>query len=201
MIDPDTPPDSTPLEPEDLEALRPKHITTRQELNAAEFENINAAYLKYFSKRPSETKAPFSKDWLFKLHQEMFGQVWKWAGQKRKKDLSIGVPVHEIEPQMVNLTADLKVWNESKQDPLECSARIHHRLVFIHPFPNGNGRWARFAANVYVFQRTGQTIKWPENELMIKSGFRSEYVSALRRADKGDLTDLAMLHKKLAGPF
>ena len=201
MINSGAPSDSTPLEPEDLEGLRLKHITTREELNAAEFENINAASIKYFSQKPSQAKAPFSRDWFFKSHQEMFGRVWKWAGEKRKKELSIGVASYQIEPQMLNLTADLKTWEESRHDPLECSARIHHRVVFIHPFVNGNGRWARFAANVYLFQRTGQIIKWPESELIIMSGFRSDYVLALKKADQGDLKDLIALHKKLAASF
>jgi len=32
--------------------------------------------------------------------------------------------------------------------PDEIAVRFHHRLVVIHPFPNGNGRHARLMADL-----------------------------------------------------
>ncbi|HEB34596.1 hypothetical protein LCGC14_0569150 [marine sediment metagenome] len=50
-INQELPPGATPLTPEDLEGLLPKYITTREELNDAEFKNISEASKKYFLSR------------------------------------------------------------------------------------------------------------------------------------------------------
>ena len=84
---------STPLSEEDRTGLIPKHITTREELNGGEFANINQAYLKYFAGRLTPKKAPFTFNWLKKLHAEMFGEVWELAGKIRTKEILPGIPV------------------------------------------------------------------------------------------------------------
>jgi Fic family protein len=37
---------------------------------------------------------------------------------------------------------------------------MHHRLVKIHPFPNGNGRWARIAADVFLTVYFGPLLEF-----------------------------------------
>jgi Fic family protein len=36
--------------------------------------------------------------------------------------------------------------------PDELAVRFHHRLVSVHAFPNGNGRWSRLAAGAARWQ-------------------------------------------------
>lgn len=188
---------STPISREDREGLIPDFLTTREELNAVESANINQAALKYFGGRLSEKKAPFTYEWLLRLHREMFGEVWKWAGEIRRKEISIGIPVHQIRGELVRLVGDYNFWNNKKEKALEVSAWIHHRLVWIHPFRNGNGRWARFATDIYLKRSGLSRISWPEEEIIIRGTFRKEYIAALQEADRGDFTKLIALHRKL----
>jgi len=187
---------ATPLTVEDREGLIPEHITTREELNALEFANINEVYLKYLAGKPSATKAPFTVEWLRKVHREMFGQIWKWAGQFRRRDLNVGVQVHHIASELKKFESDLKVWERHKHGVLEIAAKIHHRLVWIHPFRNGNGRWARLASNIYLKREDERLTSWPEKELFIGGGFRKKYIQALQKADQGDIAGLMKLHRQ-----
>jgi len=127
----------------------------------------------------------------------MFGDVWKWAGEVRKKDIVPGVPVYQILPELKRFTDDLEAWEKFKHDPIEIAVKIHHRLVWIHPFRNGNGRWARIASNIYLRREGKALVKWPENEFFIESSFRKKYVTALQAADGGSFNALTDLHKSL----
>ena len=92
--------------------------------------------------------APFDFVWALQLHKEMFGQVWTWAGSTRKIDLNLGVPWQQVEIQLYDLLLRLPYW---KDMPLfEQAARLHHGAVAIHPFENGNGRWSRMLANIWL---------------------------------------------------
>lgn len=54
------------------------------------------------------------------------------------------------------------------------------RGVAIHPFLNGNGRWARMLANIWL-KRNGHPItEWPEATISFKSVIRDEYLAAIR---------------------
>ena len=74
------PPGATPLTPEEIEGLIPRHVTTRKELYDAEFINISDAAGKYFLSRKNVS---LTMDTLFKIHKDMFAQVWRWAGKKK----------------------------------------------------------------------------------------------------------------------
>ena len=131
-------PGETPID--DISGLRIKGISTRSQLNAAEADNILKAALKYLASRPSRRTARFDVAWMLKLHREMFGDVWQWAGEVRTCNLNIGVPFYQVRPELHALAEDLATWREFKHDLLEQSARLHFRSVRIHPFLNGNGR-------------------------------------------------------------
>jgi Fic-DOC domain mobile mystery protein B len=178
----------------DMSGLIPEHITTREELFRVEFENINQAVLKYLVRKPSGRLAPFDYSWLLKLHQEMFGDVWQWAGKIRKNDLNIGVASHRVAEELQRFVGDFNAWNEYQHNAIEISAKIHHRLVWIHPFLNGNGRWARMASNIFLYQKEIPLVQWPEEELFIQSHFKTKYVQALKQADMNNYEALVALH-------
>lgn len=186
---------ATPLEEEDRAGLLQKHITTREELNTAEFANISKASLKYFAAKRVLAGTLFTVEWLKKLHTEMFGEVWEWAGQFRVRDIVPGVPVHQIGSQIQQFVGDLKSWDEFAHDHLEITVKIHHRLVWIHPFRNGNGRWARMAANIYLGRLGEAMVAWPEDQYVIASSFRKQYIQALQQADRGNFVPLVELHR------
>ncbi|MCF6245580.1 MAG: mobile mystery protein B [Sulfurovum sp.] len=164
---------------------------TMDEIYFYEAQNITQATLKYLSLTPDKKLAPFSLAWFLVLHQEMFGDVWEWAGKLRQVELSIGVKAYMVSTQMQKLVDDLAYWEEHKSfDVIETASRIHHRAVQIHPFLNGNGRWSRMLANIYLKQNGLQPTKWNEDLLSKTNLHRDDYIKALKKADSGDYSDL-----------
>ena len=117
-------PGQTPLD--DLSGLRAKRVRTTAELNAAEAENIRKAIVKYLIAKPTRRAARFDVLWMLKLHREMFGDVWTWAGTLRKRDTNIGSPPRRIETDLHELVADLRAWESSGMRVLEQAVRLHH---------------------------------------------------------------------------
>lgn len=140
--------------------------------------------------------APFDLPWLKRLHKQMFGDVWRWAGQTRSRDLNIGVKWYLIDQRLQNLLGDLESWEESGLETLECAVRLHHKAVEIHPFINGNGRWGRMLANIFLRTRNHGETAWPEDLLGTTSTIRGEYLAAIKAADHGDYELLLALHRR-----
>lgn len=186
----------TPIDPTGLKNRGA--ITTRRELAVAEARNISKAFLKYLASKPSSRSAPFDYEWMLQLHAEMFGDVWDWAGSIRAHDLTIGVHHHQIRGQLATLVGDMEAWLQYKH-PLEQQAVwTHHRAVWIHPFENGNGRWARLLSNIWLKRHGLAIVAWPDKLLGTASEIRDEYLSAVRAADKGRFQELTSLHERFA---
>ena len=167
---------------------------TMDEIYLYEAKNITKATLKYLSLVPDKKLAPFSFEWFLLLHKEMFGEVWEWAGKLRQVELSIGVKAYLVSTEIKKLVDDLEFWEQNKSfDVIETASRIHHRAVQIHPFLNGNGRWSRMLANIYLKQNGLQPTKWNENLLSKENLHRDDYIKALKKADNGDYRDLIKL--------
>jgi Fic-DOC domain mobile mystery protein B len=192
-------PGETPID--DITGLIAKGIRTRAQLNLVEAENFRRAVLRYLAARPSRRQAPFTLEWCYTLHRQMFGNVWRWAGKRRESEVNIGVPVSRIDIDLQNLLDDLKYWREHKDMCLiEQAARLHHRAVQIHPFLNGNGRWSRLLANIHLKQSRSAVTVWSEEAIGTASVIRQEYLSAIRAADAGDYAPLIQLHERYTKP-
>ncbi len=180
---------ATPLDASESEGLKLPHIFSRDQLNRWEQENILMAELKYFSRKQRNI---LSESFLLRLHKNMFGNVWKWAGKFRTSEKNIGVPHWDVAVKVRGLCEDTKVWIESATDsPDEIVARFHHRLVSIHPFANGNGRHARLAADLLITNAFGLArFSWGQNDLITSGKTRSQYLEALRAADGRDYSFL-----------
>jgi|SRR5271165_2210860 len=180
---------NTPLSPEELDDLIPS-LATKEELNEWERENILSAREWAFKSRLSASDM-VSDNYIRKLHQKMFDQTWKWAGKYRVTEKNIGVPVHEIREQLGTLLGDTRYWIENATFPTdEIAIRFHHRLVFIHPFPNGNGRHARLMADVLVTKLGNRAFTWGATDLVKQNEAREKYLNALKAADNGDIKPL-----------
>ena len=180
---------ATSLDGEELEGLLPSHLVSRSQLNEWEQQNIEAALLWLSRQRRPR---PLEESWLRRLHREMFGQSWRWAGQYRSSDKSIGADWRQIRMQVPVLLADIAFQVEHRVDVVDLIAiRFHHRLVSIHPFPNGNGRHARLIADVLIEQLGAPRFSWGgSSSLANASGLRQQYIAALQRADRGDVSAL-----------
>ena len=179
---------STPLTAEEKDGLKLKWITLRSELNEAEARNIAQAQIWLMSNKNKE----FCSDtFLRELHKKMFGDVWKWAGTYRNSERNIGVAPFQIPIKLMQLFDDVKFWIENKTySNREIAVRLHHKLVQIHPFPNGNGRVSRLMADLVLEKLEGSKLYWGNTNLVNVSNVRNSYIAALRRADAGDYADL-----------
>jgi Fic-DOC domain mobile mystery protein B len=184
-------PGETPIDPS---GLRDKSVRTRRQLNEAEGRNIAAAVYKYLIGPLTPAMAPFDQAWALKLHEEMFGKVWEWAGKLRTIDLNLGVSWHHVETRLYDLLQSVSYWKEMPL--MEQAARLHHGAVSIHPFENGNGRWARMLANIWLKLHGSPPTVWPEESVGETSIIRDEYLNAVKAADAMDFAPLIALHEK-----
>lgn len=184
------PDDATPLDPGEREGLRQSWITHRKDLNEAERDNI-AKGAAWERMRRRRRKDDVSVEFARELHRRMFGDVWRWAGEFRLTERNIGIHASRIPQEMAALFDDLRYWVEhGTYAPDEAAVRLHHRLVAIHPFPNGNGRHARLMADLLVERLGGSAFSWGGGSLSDIGELRSRYVTALRAADGHDLQPL-----------
>jgi Fic-DOC domain mobile mystery protein B len=175
---------NTPLTPEERSDLIPAYITLRHELNDAEQANILEADGWAF-KRPRDV---LSEEFLTDLHRRMFRRVWRWAGTFRRTERNIGVDAYRIPMELRQLLDDCRYWIEHETfEPDEIAARFHHRLVWIHPFPNGNGRHARLATDLLLVKLDRSRFTWGQENLVNASDTRRTYVEALQTADRHDI--------------
>jgi len=184
-------PGETPIDPS---GLRDKSIRNRRELNEAEGRNIAEAVFKYLLGGLTPEMALFDLVWSLKLHEEMFGNVWVWAGTLRRRDLNLGIPWHQVETQLYDLFLKLPYWKDMSL--AEQAARLHHGAVSIHPFENGNGRWSRMLANIWLKLHGSNPTIWPDAAIAETSIIRDEYLAAVKAADTMNFAPLIALHEK-----
>ena len=182
------PEDATPLDPDESDALIPRHITTRSELTEWESRNIRKAAVWSLSRKRSDVlTAQFTRE----LHRRMFDQTWEWAGRFRQSDKNIGVPWDHVPVEIHKLLGDVAFWLEEPAWPVRESAiRLHHRMVKIHPFVNGNGRHARLMADVLLYNHHRSPIDWGGRGLDSPGDIRARYLNSLRAADRGEFGPL-----------
>lgn len=163
------------------------YVSMRAELNDAEQRNIANAMLR----RAPSLDELLDEAHVRSLHRAMFKNVWKWAGMYRRRDTNIGVPWTSISTAVVTLIQDARVWVEHETHGVdEMAARFHHRLVWIHPFRNGNGRHARISAD-YLLRALGtSSFSWGAGRDQDTAGLRSAYMKSLRAAGMGDFGPL-----------
>jgi fido (protein-threonine AMPylation protein) len=144
----DVPQGATPIS--DCSGLIPEWVRTSHDLNRVEAENILKAQQKYF--KGSHPKSWFQPEELKTIHRAMFKEVWNWAGAYRKSITSIGIKPGLIPMRLAELCFEVNLWCETPPQLtfLEMAARIHHQLVSIHPFENGNGRFSRLIADRFL---------------------------------------------------
>lgn len=178
---------NTPLEADEREQLIPSYISLRRELNEAEQINITDAG-KWLASRKRDV---LDEKFLRNLHKRMFGKVWKWAGDYRKTPRNIGVEAWRIPMNVAQAIDDAKYWVENDTySPDEIAVRFSHRLVAIHPFPNGNGRFSRMVGDSLAQQLGQPRFSWGSANLVDPNETRKAYVAALRYADAHDFSEL-----------
>jgi Fic-DOC domain mobile mystery protein B len=183
----DVPIHATPLTAEEREGLIPSHVTLHRELNELEQQNILEADTWVFARRHN----PLRRAFLRSLHHRMFGKIWRWAGVYRSSNKNIGVDREQIQIRLDEALDNVRYWIEHKTfPPDEIAVRFHHELVFIHPFPNGNGRWSRLMADILAIRLGQPRFSWGRSSLRAADKTRQAYIEALKAADNHDFTAL-----------
>lgn len=183
-------PGATPLDPDEMNCLIPKHITTQGELNEWEANNILKAegWLFITSNQRNFLTIDFAK----LLHKKMFDDTWRWAGIFRSTAKNIGVEQSKITTELKNLFDNVAYQIDKNSYPIdEIAYRFHHKLVWIHPFPNGNGRHARIMTDILLLHADYPRFTWGKQKLGAEDPTRKKYISALRDADKHNYDALA----------
>lgn len=183
---------ATPIDPDELKDLIPDYISTLGELNQLEQSNITDGFV--WAGKQDLTDL-LSASFILVLHKKMFEQVWKWAGQTRKSNKNIGVMKESIMNDLGILIGNTKYWIDKKTfSNDEIATRFHHRLVQIHVFPNGNGRHARLMTDLILLSLGENKFTWGtlgvHTQIEVEGKTRSEYVAALKKADKDDFANL-----------
>jgi Fic-DOC domain mobile mystery protein B len=167
--------------------LVPSHIAYRAELNEAEQENIVRGQNWALNRRRDVLSEKFIRD----LHRQMLSDVWRWAGKFRTTERNLGIAHREIQVAVRHLLDDARVWIATPTyPPDEIAVRFHHRLVQIHPFPNGNGRHSRLMADLLVMRLGQERFSWGRGSLRDAGAVRVRYIQALRSADNHDIGPL-----------
>lgn len=185
----------TPIDENEKEGLKVKSISTMEELDQFEQQNIEEAVAWAYG-RSFTPEQVLQVQFIQSVHARMFKTVWKWAGQFRTVDKNMGVTYYRIRQELKSLLDDCQYWIVHETlPPAEIAIQFKHRLVSIHPFPNGNGRHSRLMADILLkaldrsqrFTWGGKTLRRGED--------RKNYLKALQAADKGDLHPLVKFSK------
>lgn len=177
------------MDEDEIYGLQLTHISTRGELDFWEQKNIANA-LGWLSR--ISTTDIISEPFIRKVHKKMFDDVWVWAGKYRKSDKNIGIAWYNIIDEVKKLCDDANFWvNNGTYEADMMAVVFHHRMVSIHPFPNGNGRHSRIMADIIIEKIYNRTrFTWGKNDLNKESITRDNYLKSLYAADKGDYDKL-----------
>jgi len=180
---------ATPLDPDESAGLVPGHIATREQLDEWEADNILAG--ERWAAGAAKRREILDDAFLRELHRQMFERTWKWAGSYRASEKNIGIAPERIGEEVRKLLEDTKAQLAGKVAPTdEIAARFHHRLVSIHPFPNGNGRHARLLTDLLLAANGAEPFTWGRGDLEHAGEARERYLAALRAADARDFAPL-----------
>jgi Fic family protein len=141
------------------------------------------AALEYLYDLVDKNKKNTVSEMLIKnLHQIIIQETDKeWAGKYRNANVIIGGAKHTPPDalQVPNKMKDLISWLNSQKNKIniiELAALLHHKLVNIHPFFDGNGRTARLTMNLLLMQ-AGYPL------VIILKNDRKKYYDVLDKAD------------------
>lgn len=170
----------TPLEESMRFDLKHTHIQNMTELYELEMEN-NALGIAWSITTKKDHLDYYT--WL-ELHKQMLGDIWTFAGKIRTTEL--GNPdfhkPYDIRPALADLEKDLKYWlkNKTYSEP-EMIALFHEKLLTIHPFKDGNGRWSRILTEFICAREKLQIPNWG-GKIASDTERRNIYIAAIKKA-------------------
>ena len=179
---------ATPLDPDEAAGLIPSHISLQADLN--DWEKTNISQGEEWASRQKKRDL-LQEGFVRDLHRKMFDRTWQWAGTFRQSNKNIGVDWTQISVKLRVLLENTRYWiDHHVYETDETIVRFHHQLVWIHPFPNGNGRHARMMADHLIMRLGRPRLSWGSASLETIGSTRAKYLAALRTADQSEYKDL-----------
>lgn len=179
---------STPLDDDERLGLLATWVADRAQLDEVEQHNIELGAQWGLGQRRKSTDL-LTEKFVKRLHEKMYGEVWKWAGEFRRTEKNLGVDPVRIATDLRQLLDDTRYWVEhATYTPDEIAIRMKHRIVLIHYFANGNGRHSRMMADVLARSLGRPLFTWGINT--DPADARKRYFQALHTADRGDIGPL-----------
>lgn len=177
----------TPIDENEKAGLLIETISTHNDLNEFEQQNIEEALHWVFGKK-LKPKEVFTEKFIRNVHKRMFGKVWAWAGSYRKTDKNLGIDKVQIPLALKVLCDDALYWVANETfSPEEIAIRFKHRIVSIHCFSNGNGRHSRLMGDIIIENLFGSVpFSWGSNKISNGNNPRDAYLKAVKSADQGD---------------
>ena len=136
-----------------------KGITLKTEMDRLEADALLAVQERYLGIITAET--PFTADLICQMHKDWLGGIYEWAGRYRTVEMQKGSfrwpPAIRVSQNMAALEKDfLKKLTPCRAGKLgkvsAAVAAIHAELLLVHPFREGNGRLARWLADLMFLQ-------------------------------------------------
>ncbi len=171
-------------------------IQRKREMDRAEFEALIRAQSDFLGRVTTETR--FTADTLRSMHRAWLGELYEWAGEYRTVEMEKGgfrwPPAHLVSQNMAALEQGLlRQHTPCRQGSLDAVARrmaeVHAELLLIHPFRDGNGRLARWLADLMALQ-----AGWPLPQYVFAGpGSRRERAHYIEAVTQGYLTRYDLL--------
>lgn len=139
--------------------LNLKGITSKKEIEGLEYSELVRVQEEYL--RTVESSTPITVSFICKMHKDWLGSIYEWAGRYRTVELAKAgfqwPPAYLVEKNMNDFEASLLKKNTPcKAGPVAdvamSIAKVHAELLLIHPFREGNGRLARWLADIMALQ-------------------------------------------------
>jgi Fic-DOC domain mobile mystery protein B len=180
-----------PITVEERARLLPS-LSTRAQLDEVERLSIHAARVWAMRGVVLQRGDLFTEEFVRGLHRRMFGGIWRGAGRYRTTARDPGWEAKRIPEGVRMFMDDAEGWLRFSTYPVhEAAVRLHHRLMSIRPWSNGNGRHARLMADIVVASQGEEPLTWGSRSGAPGSrSARELYLEAIRAADAGDMGPL-----------
>jgi cell filamentation protein len=172
-------------------------IRTIKEMDQAEYnalEDVQDRYLDIVT-----DKTVFTAEFIRNMHRDWLGGIYEWAGSYRTVEMSKSgftwPPASRVADNMdrfeTNFLKPKTPFRKSNFcDAADDLAIIHAELLLIHPFREGNGRLARWLADLMCLQ-AGLPIPKFGFDIPGNDAAHSRYLQAVTKGYEQDYRALA----------
>lgn len=145
----------------------------------------------------------FTADHIRYLHYVWLEKIYPWAGEYRSVNLSKGDFPFAAASQIPRLMEKLEREQLREYTPCRAApvgdevqlglAAVHVELILIHPFRDGNGRWARLVATLMALQAGLPPLDFSG----VKGRERQRYFQAVHAALAGNLAPMMLVFERI----